>query len=205
MVRQTSNMAEVDFQSGRKQKVPNANLNDSSRRPQRNIVRQPQIVAPPVPERFDTVYPDPYDRSMARCQMKIATLTGPALEKQEAWAQSKVKLQGNACPGGYKYLRYLWQPYEGYVCANGDHLITDRHLASGKRGMFVVDHRFGRPHYLVYKIPEDPEFNGIFHEWPLDRIWTGPVFPASERDGFKQWSREPGGEPGAWLGYDHDQ
>jgi Ni/Co efflux regulator RcnB len=66
---------------------------------------------------------------MASRQTQYDSLSASERKEQEEWAQWQIKLTGQCIEG------YDWGRVDGgYVCAGGNHMITDELLAEGRGG-----------------------------------------------------------------------
>ena len=89
-------------------------------------VEERQIRTPTVNAAFTNLH----DVEMASRQTKYDTLSPAEQQKQEAWAQQKIRATG-VCPAGFHWIRVPG----GYNCAAGAHWISDELVAEG-RGRF---------------------------------------------------------------------
>ncbi|PMD18529.1 hypothetical protein NA56DRAFT_538214, partial [Hyaloscypha hepaticicola] len=78
-----------------------------------------------------TAFKNPHDIAMASRQVQYETLSPHDKQKQEEWAQEKLKTLG-PCPEGFEWLRVRG----GYHCAGGNHWTSDETVAEGKGGFY---------------------------------------------------------------------
>ena len=104
-----------------------------------------------------SIYVTDFDRKMASRQPLIDTLLLDERKKQEAWAQTQLKLSGT-CVAGFAWNRV--KGGGGYICQGTSHMVTDELIAEGKGGYYQNDY-LALPD-KVNKVPKH---------------WAGPNYP----------------------------
>jgi hypothetical protein len=76
---------------------------------------------------------------MASRQTQYAELDSTQRKEQDAWVASIAK-RSSACLAGYLWVRN--NTLKGYLCAAGNHVITDESVAEGKGACYILRYRY---------------------------------------------------------------
>ncbi|KAM3066875.1 hypothetical protein ACMFMF_009926 [Clarireedia jacksonii] len=95
------------------------------------------------------------DAAMASRQTKYTELDTTQRKEQDDWAATIAQRTG-ACPHGFQWVRD--DTVNGYICAPGNHVITDELVAEGKGGCYIIRDYWSGFTYLIgpwYKNDDD--------------------------------------------------
>ncbi len=107
---------------------------------------QPQNEVQPATK---TAFTNPYDVAMASRQVQYESLSPQDKQKQEEWAQEKIRSLG-PCPEGFEWLRVPG----GYNCGGGSHWQSDELVAEGKGGFYMLKPAIRVDPFARRQVPE---------------------------------------------------